>query len=725
LSFGEVAVGGSLDLTFKITNTGGGTLAGTVSESCLDFAVVGDASYSLAGGDTATITVRFLPASAGAKACTLDTGASQCADLPCSGTGVVVAPVCQVSPTSLNFSNIYIGHSWDKTFTITNTGGGTLSGSVSEPCNDYSIVSGGGDYGLTASQSVVVTVRFAPTSVGTKTCSIETGASCAVVACTGVGDLEPVCDLSLSELDFGTVFVGDYRDTTFTITNVGGGILVGEVYTTSEDFSVVGAYEFTLGAGQGATFTIRFAPTSAGLAECMVDMDSEFCTGITCTGMGETPPACEVDPEALDFGYVEVGGSADLAFTIRNTLGGTMSGTVTSPCAEFSVVGGAAYSLGQGESATFTVRFSPANLGVEVCAIETGSETCTDVSATGGGAPHGDYYVHGSSGSDTNLGTVQAPFKTVTYAVAAAGPDKTICVLPGTYDAALGETFPIWLQGGQALVGDVASKGAGAAPTTIFGSGDAVRAMSDGYRATLVVADGCSVAGFSITATNQYLGFGIYINGVSVSISDNTFGSATAHLYGGVVPFGDHASVITRNDFQTSSYGVYSISCSGGMVVESNLFQAVVSQPIDILGSSNNTIIRGNTIIGTGDCGIQVQSGTPLIEDNVFNHPGGYSNYGAIRYLGGVGNPKARGNTFTCALAVSIEYAGPDLGTAGDPGGNDFSGVTGAAVHHMGSSSVSAVGNTWASSPPDCGSDIVITGGGTVIWGAEVGESCP
>ena len=97
-------------------------------------------------------------------------------------------PACQVSPTSLNFGTVYLGSHRDKTFTITNTGGGTLTGTVSESCSHYSIVSGGGSYSLGAGQSVTVTVRFAPTEEKTYTCTIETGTGiCSDVSCTGTG----------------------------------------------------------------------------------------------------------------------------------------------------------------------------------------------------------------------------------------------------------------------------------------------------------------------------------------------------------------------------------------------------------------------------------------------------------------------------------------------------------------------------------------------------------
>jgi hypothetical protein len=98
------------------------------------------------------------------------------------------SPVCTVNPTALDFGAVEIGSYADRTFSITNTGAGTLSGSVVESCDHYSLVSGGGSYNLTAGQSVTVTVRFSPTTAGTHLCNVDTGAGCTTdVACTGLG----------------------------------------------------------------------------------------------------------------------------------------------------------------------------------------------------------------------------------------------------------------------------------------------------------------------------------------------------------------------------------------------------------------------------------------------------------------------------------------------------------------------------------------------------------
>ena len=77
----------------------------------------------------------------------------------------VANPTISVTPSSIDFGGTGVGASKDKNFTVTNSGGGILSGSATTNA-PYSIVSGG-TYNLSAGQSQTVTVRFAPTSVGT------------------------------------------------------------------------------------------------------------------------------------------------------------------------------------------------------------------------------------------------------------------------------------------------------------------------------------------------------------------------------------------------------------------------------------------------------------------------------------------------------------------------------------------------------------------------------
>ena len=85
--FGTVTVGSSLDLQFRVENTGAGTLSGTASVPSGPFSMVGDASYSLTAGQTRDVTVRYTPPSAdNHNATVIFTGGSG-TTRPVSGSG--------------------------------------------------------------------------------------------------------------------------------------------------------------------------------------------------------------------------------------------------------------------------------------------------------------------------------------------------------------------------------------------------------------------------------------------------------------------------------------------------------------------------------------------------------------------------------------------------------------------------------------------------------------
>lgn len=77
---------------------------------------------------------------------------------------------------------------------------------------------------------------------------------------------------------------------------------------------------------------------------------------------GNTNPAISISPTGQDFGILGLNLFRDFDFTVRNSGGGTLAGTV-SVGLPFSVVSGGTYSLGAGQSQTVTIRFNPLTLG--------------------------------------------------------------------------------------------------------------------------------------------------------------------------------------------------------------------------------------------------------------------------------------------------------------------------------------------------------------------------
>jgi hypothetical protein len=96
-------------------------------------------------------------------------------------------PKCLVNPTNLDFGQVEVDNYPELAFTITNIGGGTLSGTLSESCDYYSFVSMELEYNLSAGDSMVVRVRFGPGTTGIFNCTIETGTNCSNVTLDGEG----------------------------------------------------------------------------------------------------------------------------------------------------------------------------------------------------------------------------------------------------------------------------------------------------------------------------------------------------------------------------------------------------------------------------------------------------------------------------------------------------------------------------------------------------------
>jgi Leucine-rich repeat (LRR) protein len=161
--------------------------------------------------------------------------------------------------------------------------------------------------------------------------------------------------------DFGSIQVNTTADLTFTVQNSGGGTLSGTA-TATAPFSIVSGGSYTLTAGQSQTVTVRYSPASVGTHPGTVTFTGGGGASRSVTGSAYAAPAITVTPASRDFGSIQVNTTADLAFTVQNSGGGTLSGTAT-VTAPFSVVSGGSYTLTAGQSQTVTVRYSPISVG--------------------------------------------------------------------------------------------------------------------------------------------------------------------------------------------------------------------------------------------------------------------------------------------------------------------------------------------------------------------------
>jgi len=134
------------------------------------------------------------------------------------------------------------------------------------------------------------------------------------------------------------------------------------------------------------------------------------------------------------------------------------------------------------------------------------------------------WFVDAVAGDDANDGmAANAAFRTISHAVAFADAGDVIQTAPGTYDVALGETFPIALPPGVTLRGDEANRGADA---VIAGNGS-----SGNFGTAIDFGQGSTLAGFRIRVGASGANFptSLYIAASAVTVRNCTIADEPAN----------------------------------------------------------------------------------------------------------------------------------------------------------------------------------------------------
>ncbi len=286
------------------------------------------------------------------------------------------------------------------------------------------------------------------------------------------------------------------------------------------------------------------------------------------------------------------------------------------------------------------------------------------------------FYVNAATGNDSRTPAMAqssgTPWKTLSKALANVASGDDVQVASGTYDAALGESFPLELQDG------VAIQGAGKATTTLSApAGDPVFENLD-----TPLSSGTTLSGFTLThdgtSTTQTL---IHLEPTSVAmapvIDDNAFESrGSDHEYGVVVDTDASATTartfsgtISNNSFDGFYNGLYLSADLESSVGGSEIFSPTVS---------------GNTFTDNYDA-IHVTldfasaysiKDAPKIVDNVATNSGDNDVYYGVDYESGnvTSQPLISGNSFTGSADDSIYISYETLGYSMD----SVSGIDGA-----------------------------------------------
>ncbi len=215
LSFGNVPLGTSQNLTATLTNTGG--TSATISQAAASGAGVSLSGLSipvtLAPGQSSAFQVTFAPTSAGAVtgSVTLVSSAAN-SNLTIAVTGAGVSPgSLTANPATITFGSVQVGSSQSQSATLTNSGGTSLTVSqATSTGTGFTLTPLSLPLTLAPGQSAALTVTFTPQSGGSASGNVALASSAGAlnVPLTGGGLTAGSLWASPGSVSFGTVQVG-------------------------------------------------------------------------------------------------------------------------------------------------------------------------------------------------------------------------------------------------------------------------------------------------------------------------------------------------------------------------------------------------------------------------------------------------------------------------------------------------------------------------------------
>jgi Abnormal spindle-like microcephaly-assoc'd, ASPM-SPD-2-Hydin len=403
VTVGNAMLGTIQTQSATVTNSGSANV--TISQATVTGAGFGLGGLStpltLAPGQSKNFSVTFAPQSTGTASGNIAVASdamNSALNVPLSATGVAPGSLTS-NPSSLGFGSVPVGSSQSLSETLTNSGGSSVSISQATVTGTGFSVSGLSlPLTLAAGQSTTFSATFSPQSAGSAsgTLSVTSNASNSTLAVSlsGTGVTPGVLGATSSSISFGSVQVGNSTTQSETLTNSGGSsVTVSQANVSGSGFSVTGlSLPLTLTPGQSFTFGVAFAPTSAGSASgsiSVVSNASDPTLTISLTGTGAASGQLALSPTTLNFGSVVVGQSSSLTATLSASGASVTVASVSTNTSEFSVNGiSLPFTLAAGQSASFTVTFTPLSSGTasdSASFVSNASNSPTAESLTGSG----------------------------------------------------------------------------------------------------------------------------------------------------------------------------------------------------------------------------------------------------------------------------------------------------------------------------------------------------
>jgi hypothetical protein len=620
IDFGKVQINSTPQVVAgTLTNSGGTSVnisAATITGA--GFGLSGLSSpMTLASGQSVSFSVSFAPQTSGALSGSIavsSDAANSSLNVPLAGTGVTPGSVVS-NPSSLSFGTLQVNSSKTLSATVTNSGGTSVTVSQATATGTgYSLGNFSVPLTLAPGQSKSFSVAFSPQSSGSASgnISIISDASDPTVniPLSGTGATAGTLTPSPASLGFGSVQVGSSQTLQESVTNSGGISATITQANVPTGFTVIGlALPATIGAGQSASFSVKFSPQSGGSATgnlSIVSDASNSTLNVPLSGSSTTPGSLTASPASLSFGSVQVGGTQSLQETLTNSGGSSVTVTqANSTNAAYAVSGlNLPLTLGAGQSASFNVSFSPQSGGSasgKISVLSDASNSTLDISLSGSGTTPGAL---GATSSSLSFGSVAvnstaSKTESLTNSGGTAVKISQANVSTGTGFSITGLALPLTLNPGQSF-----TFGVNFAPTSAGSVSGSIGFVSDASNPNLTVTlSGTGASVGQLTVSPATLNFGSVIVGQSKTMS------ATLSATGTNV-------TVSSACFNTSEFTLSGVSFPLTVTAGQSATVSVVFKP-QASGTASDSVSFASNAANSPAVAALSGSGTPPPQHNV------------------------------------------------------------------------------------------------------------
>lgn len=277
-------------------------------------------------------------------------------------------PIISVQPTTLDFGLKKKEDQPQKTFTIQNTGGGTLTGKVTPKEDWISVNSSSFSLNRDEKKTITVSLDLSSLSKGSNDGKIEIKSNDKTVyvnVTVNIQSAGPILSISDTSINLGRIRKGEDGEATVTISNTGDEKLKGRL-TPEDQYVTADPDSFELEKSKKVTVTIKTANTGKlnpgdYSKDVKVTSDGGNKTINVLFEIFEDNPKLGFEPTLLDFGIMGQGESKTDTFSIENKGGGALNIDL-SKTADWIQISPSSASVKKQEKVSFEVKVNTSSL---------------------------------------------------------------------------------------------------------------------------------------------------------------------------------------------------------------------------------------------------------------------------------------------------------------------------------------------------------------------------